>query len=137
MNVSQALPALRPDVEERVKSIGHVDLLVGIPSFNNARTIGHVVRAVAAGLARHFPSARAVLVNSDGGSTDGTREVVEKTELGTTGRGERSLVLTYLTGPWPGIYRFTGGRLVSIERAPAAPQPPAKPTSRSKKPAGS
>ena len=62
---------------------------------------------------------------------------VEKMELGTTGRGDRSLVLTYLTGPWPGIYRFTGGRLVSIERAPAAPQPPAKPTSRSKKPAGS
>lgn len=61
---------------------------------------------------------------------------VAKMELGTTGRGERSLVLTYLAGPWPGVYRFTGGRLVSIERAPAAPEgPPAKATS--KKPAGS
>jgi hypothetical protein len=62
---------------------------------------------------------------------------VEKMELGTTGRGERSLVLTYLKGPWPGVYRFTAGRLVSIERAPAAPEPSAKAATRSKKSAGS
>jgi hypothetical protein len=62
---------------------------------------------------------------------------VEKMEVGTTGRGERSLVLTYLKGPWPGVYRFTAGRLVSIERAPAAPEPSAKAATRSKKPAGS
>ena len=61
---------------------------------------------------------------------------VEKMEVGTTGRGERSLVLTYLKGPWPGVYRFTAGRLVSIERAPAAPEPSAKAATRSKKPAG-
>ena len=52
--------------------LDEVDVLVGIPSFNNERTIGHVVRAVVAGLAKYFP-ARAVLVNSDGGSTDRTR----------------------------------------------------------------
>ncbi len=34
---------------------GQVDVLVGIPSYNNARTIGHVVRAVQAGLAKYFP----------------------------------------------------------------------------------
>jgi hypothetical protein len=62
---------------------------------------------------------------------------VEKMEIGTTGRGERSLVLTYLKGPWPGVYRFTAGRLVSIERAPAAPEPSAKAATRSKKSAGS
>ena len=62
---------------------------------------------------------------------------VEKMELGATGRGERSLVLTYLKGPWPGVYRFTAGRLVSIERAPAAPEPSAKAATRSKKSAGS
>ena len=48
------------------------DLVVGIPSFNNARTIGHVARAASAGLAKYFPGRQAVLVNSDGGSTDGT-----------------------------------------------------------------
>jgi len=62
---------------------------------------------------------------------------VEKMELGTTGRGERSLALTYLKGPWPGVYRFTAGRLVSIERVPAAPESSAKAATRTKKPAGS
>jgi hypothetical protein len=65
---------------------------------------------------------------------------IEKMEVGTNARGERSLVLTYVAGPSPGVYRFTGGRLVSIERAPpvpAAPEAPAKSTSRAKKPAGS
>ncbi len=77
------LPSLSPDVAAAVARIGRVDVLVGIPSFNNAQTIGHVVRAVVAGLARHFPGAKAVLVNSDGGSTDRTREIVERTEVGS------------------------------------------------------
>src|SRR5262249_46226244 len=43
---------------------------------------------------------------------------VEKIDVGSDERGERAVTLTYLRGPWPGVYRFTGGRLVSIERAP-------------------
>lgn len=69
-------PRLAPDVEARLSELGAVDVLVGIPSYNNARTIGHVVRAAAAGLAKHFPGARAVIVNSDGGSSDGTSAAV-------------------------------------------------------------
>ena len=75
-------PPLDSAVAAKLREIGSADLLVGIPSFNNARTIGHVVRAVVAGIARHFPDAKAVLVNSDGGSTDRTREIVERTEVG-------------------------------------------------------
>ena len=45
--------------------IKEADILVGIPSYNNLRTIGHVVRAVMAGLAKYFPKVKAVLVNSD------------------------------------------------------------------------
>lgn len=82
MTPDPARPVLSAEVEARLKALGPVDVLVGIPSFNNARTIGHVVRAVAAGLARHFPGQRCLLVNSDGGSADGTREIVERTELG-------------------------------------------------------
>jgi len=41
-------------------------------------------------------------------------------------RGERSVVLTFLSGPWPGIYRFSDGRLKVIDRAPAPPEPPPK-----------
>jgi hypothetical protein len=65
---------------------------------------------------------------------------VEGIELGANERGERSLVLTYIHGPWPGVYRFTNGRLVSIERAAAPPPGPEKPQKTgkaAKKPAGS
>ena len=65
----------------RLKEIGEVDLLVGIQSYNNARTIGHVVRAASAGLAKYFPDKKCILINSDGGSKDNTKEVVLGAEL--------------------------------------------------------
>jgi glycosyltransferase involved in cell wall biosynthesis len=68
----------RKEIGQKLKAIGSADILVGIPSFNNARTIGHVVKAVQAGLAKYFPEHKAVLVNSDGGSHDGTMDVVER-----------------------------------------------------------
>ena len=65
----------------QLKEVQGADILVGVPSYNNARTIGHVVRAVMAGLAKYFPRAKAVLVNSDGGSKDGTQEEVRKVQI--------------------------------------------------------
>jgi glucosylglycerate synthase len=62
----------------RIAGLKDVEILIGVPSFNNARTIGHVVRAVEAGLTKYFPTRRAVLVNSDGGSSDGTTEIVRE-----------------------------------------------------------
>jgi hypothetical protein len=68
--------ALRDDVRQRIAEIGSADILVGIPSYNNASTIGHVVRTAAAGMVEHFPDMRPVLINSDGGSPDATPQVV-------------------------------------------------------------
>src|SRR5512139_3968144 len=68
----------RKDVYAQLEKIKSADILVGIPSYNNARTIGHVVTAVQAGLAKYFPDRKSVLVNSDGGSTDGTIDVVNQ-----------------------------------------------------------
>jgi len=68
--------AISPGAEQAAGFVRQADIVVGIPSFNNARTIGHVVRAVHAGLAKFFPQWTAVIVNSDGGSTDGTRQEV-------------------------------------------------------------
>jgi hypothetical protein len=48
----------------------------------------------------------------------------EGLEFGTGERGERMVVITYVRGVRPGVYRFAGGRLYSIERAPAPPPPP-------------
>ena len=78
----ETLP-LSSDVEAQVKTIGGADIVVGIPSFNNARTIGHVVQAVSAGCSKYFPTSRCVLVNSDGGSKDGTQDVVSRADFHT------------------------------------------------------
>jgi len=76
---------LRADIHQQLEQFGKADIVVGIPSFNSARTIGHVVRAVQAGLAKYFPEYKAVIVNSDGGSSDGTMEVVHNTSIGDFG----------------------------------------------------
>jgi glycosyltransferase involved in cell wall biosynthesis len=68
--------ALRQEVRGRLSEIKEADILVGIPSYNNAETIGHVVRAVQVGIAKYFPDKKAVLVNSDGGSSDETSKIV-------------------------------------------------------------
>ena len=70
---------LREEIHDAIARIQEADILVGIPSFNNANTIGHVVKAVQAGLAKYFPDMKSIVVNSDGGSTDGTMEVVRNT----------------------------------------------------------
>ena len=76
----EILPA---PVREQLLAVGSADIVIGIPSYNNARTIGHVVRAAHAGLLKYFPDRKALIVNSDGGSKDDTRRVVEQANLDT------------------------------------------------------
>ncbi|MBI2954728.1 MAG: glycosyltransferase [Chloroflexi bacterium] len=73
MALASAIPE---DAWLRLRQVGRVDLVVGIPSFNNDATIGHVIRTVAAGMAKYFPDAKPLIVHSDGGSTDGTPQVI-------------------------------------------------------------
>src|SRR5580700_2707554 len=71
--MAEQLPA---DARRAAESIGKADIVIGIPSYNNSRTIAHVVRAANAGLMKYFPQQVAVVVNSDGGSTDNTHDAV-------------------------------------------------------------
>ncbi|MFC2088395.1 glycosyl transferase family 2 [Calditrichota bacterium] len=80
MALSSSFP-LAENVKQKIKELKEVDILVGIPSYNNARTIPHVVKAVNAGLAKYFPKAKSVLVNSDGGSKDNTTDLVQNTSV--------------------------------------------------------
>ncbi len=73
--------SLAEEARDQIEEMGKADILVGIPSFNNEKTIGHVVRAVQYGLAKYFPKFRSVVMNSDGGSTDKTREIVKETSI--------------------------------------------------------
>jgi hypothetical protein len=71
---------LTPAILEEIARLERADIMVGIPSFKNAATIGYVVRAAQAGLVQYFPDLRPVVVNSDAGSPDGTQRVVVETE---------------------------------------------------------
>jgi hypothetical protein len=72
--------ALTPAVRDEIARLGRADIMVGIPSFKNAQTIGYVVRAAQAGLVQYFPDLKPVVVNSDAGSPDETQRVVVETE---------------------------------------------------------
>lgn len=73
--------ALREDARLRIAEVGQADIVVGIPSYNNADTIGHVVRTAGEGVEKYFPDSKSVLINSDGGSDDGTRRVALDTPV--------------------------------------------------------
>lgn len=76
--------AMSEEASKAVHSIRQADIVVGIPSYNNVRTIRHVVQAVHAGLVKYFPQFTSVVINSDGGSRDGTREAVLTTRIEDT-----------------------------------------------------
>ncbi len=104
---------LADDFVRQLMSVGEVDILVGVPSFNNAATIGQTVQAVEQSFQQGFARQRVVLVNVDGGSGDGTREVVMNTRAekssGSSGRGltslrtEQRVVTQYGNAPSAGL----------------------------------
>jgi len=91
---------LAPAVLDRLAGIGKADIVVGIPSFQNAATIGHVVHAAQTGLAKYFPDLHCVILNSDGGSSDDTAAVVA-----SAGGFDASVV--FVSNPVRPIHRFT------------------------------
>ena len=81
---------LPEEARASLAEMGRADILVGIPSFNTAETVGRVVTAVEAGLRKLFPDASAVICVSDGGSADGTLDAAMSAGVG--GDEERYLV---------------------------------------------
>jgi hypothetical protein len=62
-------------------AVGQVDVLVGLPTLNHAASVGAVVRAAHAAFHRELARQRTLLMNVDGGSTDGTPEVVRDASI--------------------------------------------------------
>ena len=58
-------------------------------------------------------------------------------QLGNSPNGNRTAVLSYQSGPRPGIYHFERGRLMQMDRVEVAPPPPQakKKPAKTKKPA--
>ncbi len=70
MKVFSNLPE---EVKEKYSSKSY-DIVIGIPSYNNSETIRYVAEVAAKGVREYFPEAKAIILNSDGGSQDGTRD---------------------------------------------------------------
>ena len=73
--------ALRDYVRGRVEKIEKADIIVGIPCYNNQATVGHVITQVSEGLHQYYPDKRVVIIISDGGSVDDTREESDRIEV--------------------------------------------------------
>jgi glycosyltransferase involved in cell wall biosynthesis len=69
--------AVRATVREKLEKMGKVDIVVGIPCYNEEKTIAHIVSNVGQGLRKYFPGKKSLIVVSDGGSLDDTRENAE------------------------------------------------------------
>jgi hypothetical protein len=72
---------LTDDFLRQLINVGEVDILVGLPTHNNAKTIEPVIRAIQAGILKCFPRERAVIINADGGSQDGTPDIVIRASI--------------------------------------------------------
>ena len=72
---------LTDDFLRELMNVGEVDLVIGVPTFNDAKTVGQVVQAIRAGLLKYFPRHRSVIINADGGSKDGTQDLVRAASI--------------------------------------------------------
>jgi glycosyltransferase involved in cell wall biosynthesis len=61
-------------IVENPERIKRAEIVVGIPSFKEADSIGHVVSKVDLGLNRYFEKKNSVIINVDNFSPDGTKE---------------------------------------------------------------
>jgi len=87
--------ALRAYPFKRLEEIHRADIVVGIPCYNNEKTIRHVIQMVTHGLNQHFKDFRSVIFIADGGSTDDTRDVVKDFQI----KPWQEEVITIYRGP--------------------------------------
>ncbi len=67
---------LTDDCLRQITAAGEVDILVGVTTLNDHDTIARVINAIRIGLVKYFPRERSALIHVDGGSTDGTQQIV-------------------------------------------------------------
>jgi len=77
-------------------NVGEVDIVVGLSTHNHAKTIGPVVGAIQAGILKCFPRERVAIINADGGSQDGTTELVKNASIDDLWRDSKVYALRTL-----------------------------------------
>jgi hypothetical protein len=72
---------LSDDLLRQLMAAGQADIVVGVPTLNNASSVGGVVRAIHLAFSGPFKRDRTVLLNFDAGSNDGTPDLVRRASL--------------------------------------------------------
>ena len=72
---------LSDELLSELMAVGQVDVLVGLPTLNHSDSVGPVVRAAHVAFNRELARERTVLLNVDGGSTDGTPDIVRDASI--------------------------------------------------------
>src|SRR5258706_4420028 len=73
---------LTDDFLRQLINVGEVDILVGLPTHNNAKTIGSIVHTIRSGILQALHREPVVSIDADGGSRDGTPELVTGISIG-------------------------------------------------------
>ena len=102
---------LTDDFLRQLINVGEVDIVVGVSTHNHAKTIEPVIRAIQAGILKCFPRERAAIINADGGSHDGTPELVTSAGIDDIWRASKVYTLRtlhaistqYASTPEPGL----------------------------------
>ncbi len=74
--VQQSL--LSDDLVRQLVAVGHVDILVGVPTLDHAASLPDLIQAVQSAFATYFPRARTLVINAEGGSSEGTATLVRE-----------------------------------------------------------
>ncbi len=107
--------AVRDRTKKHMEKLGEADLIVGIPSYNCESTVGRVVEVAGEGLRTFFPSLKSLIVVSDGGSLDNTREAAEEARVP---QGVKRMVTIYRGLPGKGTSCraiFEGARMLNAK----------------------
>ena len=105
---------LTDDFLRQLINVGEVDILVGLPTHNNAKTVGSVVHTIRSGILRGFPRERAVIINADGGSRDGTPELITGISIDDVRRASNLYALRTLHSISTTIFQRHSGAGVRI-----------------------
>jgi len=73
--------ALLDDARQEIARLRSADIVIGVPSYRNARTIGNVVRNAVQAAQEAYPRRRTVVVNVDANSSDGTASTFMRLRL--------------------------------------------------------
>jgi len=63
-----------------MEQLGKADIVIGVPSFGSNDSIAHVLKTIAKGLDKYYSDRKSLIVVSDGGSTDDTRDTARSVD---------------------------------------------------------